>query len=73
MDELWRGLLDMLKVAGATFFAFLAGELKAQNDQDLVDERQKVKELKTDAKNRDDVGRLSDDDLDRELRDSPKL
>lgn len=68
---MWRELADMLKVAIATFFAFLAGELKAENEQQQRDLARRLKESKTDAKSHDDVLQLSHDDLVDELRNPP--
>lgn len=71
MGELWRGLVDTLKVALATFVAFMAGQLKAENDQLNRDLERRLRESKTDAKNRDDVADLTDGQLDDELRNPP--
>lgn len=71
MGELWRGLVETLKVALATFVAFMAGQLKAENDQLNRDLERRLRESKTDAKNRDDVAGLTDGQLDDELRNPP--
>lgn len=72
MGEFGRELANMIKVAVATLFAFLAGELKAENEQMARDLVRRLKESKTDAKTRDDVAGLSDSQLDDELRHPPR-
>lgn len=73
MAGFWSGLWESIRVAMAALYGFFMGDLLAEHDQLMANEKQKVKELKTDAKNREDVGRLSDDELDAELRNPPRL
>jgi hypothetical protein len=72
VDELVRQAASIFKVAFATLLAFFAGELKAENDAAIEDEKRKVKELKTDAKNRDDVDGLDHGQRLDELRQPPR-
>lgn len=72
MGEFGRRIADIFGVALATLIAFFSGELKAENEAMMADEKRKVKELKTDAKNRDDVAGLDHDQRLDELRNPPR-
>ena len=71
MGELWRGLVETLKVALAAFLGFMGGNASAAAGQVQRDLERRLNESKTDAKNRDDVAGLTDSQLDDELRRPP--
>lgn len=66
-----QGFWDKLGAALAALIAFFLGRDEQADNQREADLQQKVKELKTDAKNRDDVAGLTDSQRADELRNPP--
>lgn len=71
MDGFWEGLWKATKDFFLVAFGVAFGISHERDAQEIAAAKQTIKELKTDAKNREDVADLSDGELDDELRNPP--
>lgn len=72
MDGFWPSLFSAVGLIGLAAWFYWSGKSDAKDDQAQSDTKQNVKELKTDAKNRDAVDDLGREQRLDELRNPPK-